>query len=119
MTDRVLFRPEALSFQEQDRQWGTVATLQPVPTKVLSWLVILSVGAIAGFLDNATYSRKETVVGYLTPSVGTAKIFASQPGTVQRVDVEEGDIVQQGQPLLTVTTDQIAASGTDINSSLL
>src|SRR4051812_23031279 len=119
MPERVLFRPEALLFHEQDRQWGSAATLQPLPTKIISWFLVVSVAAIAAFLDLAEYSRKETIVGYLTPSAGTAKIFAAQPGTVERVEVQEGDVVRQGQPLIVVATDQIAASGTDVNTSLL
>jgi membrane fusion protein len=77
------------------------------------------VTAILVFACFAQYSRKETAVGYLTPTVGTAKIFALQRGTIKEVHVQEGDSVRAGQPLITVETNSIAENGTDINASML
>jgi membrane fusion protein len=114
-----LFRPEATEFQHQLRQWGTVASLQSLSTKVVSWLLIASSLAVVVFLFLAQYSRKETVQGYLTPTTGTAKIFAPQRGTIKQIFVEEGDDVGTGQPLLAIETNQIAADGTDINAKLV
>jgi membrane fusion protein len=71
------------------------------------------------FLCFAQYARKETVSGYLTPSAGTAKIFAPQQGTIKNVHVVEGEQVKAGQPLLTVETPQIATDGQDIYASML
>jgi len=59
---------------------------------------------------------KETVAAYLTPTAGTAKIFASQQGTIKAVYVHEGDEIKKGQPLLAVDTSHIAANGQDVNS---
>jgi membrane fusion protein len=114
-----LFRQEAIEFQQRHRRWGNVAALQPVSTKIVAWLLAVSAASILFFLLVAQYSRKETAVGYLTPTTGTAKIFASQRGTIQRIYVQEGDRVEEGQPLLAVETNQIAADGVDVNSSML
>jgi membrane fusion protein len=114
-----LFRQEAIDFQRQQRQWGDVAALQPLSTKFLAWVITISGVAIVVFLFIAQYARKETAVGYLTPTIGTAKIFAPQRGTIKQVHVEEGDVVRAGEPLLTVETDQIAANGADVNASML
>ena len=65
------------------------------------------------------YARKETVTGYLTPTAGTAKIFASQQGTIKEIYVKEGQQVEKEQPLLAVETSQIAANGQDVNVSML
>jgi multidrug efflux pump subunit AcrA (membrane-fusion protein) len=59
------------------------------------------------------------VPGYLTPTAGAAKIFATTPGVVTEVYVREGDQVQGGQPLLTIGTGQIAADGQDVNAAML
>ena len=67
----------------------------------------------------AQYARKEIAVGYLTPTTGTAKIFAPQRGTIKAVHVEQGSTVREGQPLLTIETDQITADGLDVNASML
>src|SRR5262245_29011780 len=73
--DRQLFRQEAIDFQRHTRQWGSVAALQPFSTKVFSWFLVTIVALIAAFLVRGEYARKETVVGYLTPTSGTAKVF--------------------------------------------
>jgi hypothetical protein len=75
--DRQLFRQEAIDFQRHNRQWGSVAALQPFSTKVFSWFLVTIVALIAAFLVRGEYARKETVVGYLTPMSGTSKVFSN------------------------------------------
>jgi membrane fusion protein len=113
-----LFRQEALEFQQQYRQWGQVAGLQPFSTKLMTWCVSVVVTLIIVFIFVAQYSRKETVVGYLTPTTGTAKIFTPQHGAIKQIFVKEGENVRQDEPLLTVETSQIAATGVDVNASV-
>jgi membrane fusion protein len=119
MSQRALFRQEAVEFQHQHRQWGQIALLQPTSTKVLTWLIAAAVGGILIFLFIAQYARKETVSGYLTPTAGTAKIFVPQAGFVKQLHVSEGDEVEEGQPLLTVSTDHVATDGEDVNATIL
>jgi membrane fusion protein len=119
LSSQVLFRQEAIDFQQHQRQWGNVASIQPLSTKLVAWFLTASVAILAILLFVAQYSRKETAVGYLTPSTGTAKIFAAHRGTIKEVHVEEGDMVREGQPLLTIETNQIAADGVDVNASMM
>jgi len=114
-----LFRQEAIDFQQHNRQWGQVALLQPLSTKIITWLIVLAVTVMIIFMFFAQYARKETVIGYLTPTAGTAKIFASQQGTIKEIYIKEGQGVDKGQPLLAVETSQIAANGQDVNVSIL
>jgi membrane fusion protein len=116
---RALFRQEALDFQLQHKQWGHVALLQPPSTKLLTWLAAAAVALILVFVCFAQYARKETVAGYLVPSTGTAKIFVPQKGFVKQLHVREGEDVEEGQALLTVSTEQIATGGEDVNSTIL
>ncbi len=116
---RPLFRQEVIEFQQQDRQWGQVVLLQTLPTRLMVWFVTGVAAGIIAFLFFAQYARKETVTGYLTPAAGTARIFAPQPGTVSALYVEQGQRVEEGQPLLSVTTSQIAADGEDVNATIL
>ncbi|MFL5057957.1 MAG: HlyD family efflux transporter periplasmic adaptor subunit [Microvirga sp.] len=117
--DRQLFRQQAIDFQRHHRQWGDVASLQPLSLKVATWFVAAVVALLIGFLFVAQYARKETAVGYLTPTKGTAKVFVPRRGTVKEVHVADGDTVKEGQPLLTIETDQIAADGMDVNATQL
>lgn len=116
---RVLFRQEAIDFQRQHQQWGSVASLQPLSSKITVWFLVIVTGLSIGFLFVAQYARKETAQGYLTPTKGTAKIFVPRRGVIREVHVGEGEAVVEGQPVLTVDTDQIAADGSDVNATLL
>lgn len=116
---RQLFRQEVVEFQQQNRQWGRVVPLQPLPTRLMVWFITGAAAAVIAFLFLAQYARKETVTGYLAPASGTAKVFAPQQGTIGAIYVEQGQRVEEGQPLLSVVTDQIAADGEDVNASIL
>lgn len=114
-----LFRQEAIEFQQHHRQWGEVALLQPLSTKVMTWFFTTAVALVFVFLFLGQYARKETVVGYLTPVSGTSKVFIPQQGTIKEIYVKEGQGVQTGQPLFAVETSQIAANGQDVNTTML
>jgi membrane fusion protein len=116
---RPLFRQEAIEFQRHARQWGSVLPIQPLPTRLMVWFITSAAVSIIAFLFLAQYARKETVTGYLTPASGTARIVAPQQGTINAIYVREGQRVEEGQPLLSVTTDQIAADGKDVNTTIL
>src|SRR5262249_3485057 len=90
---RELFRQEAVQFQFRNRKSGKIALLQPPSTKLLAWLLFGSIIAIIAFACGAQYARKETVVGYLRPTAGTAKIFVPQRGVVKELHVTDGDEV--------------------------
>jgi membrane fusion protein len=119
MSERALFRREAVAFQQQHRQWGQVSVLQPVPTGLTTCFLAIAVGLIAALLYFGSYARKETVAGYLRPESGTAKIFAGQRGTIREIHVTDGQRVEQGQPLLTIQTSQVAADDKDVNATVL
>jgi len=118
-SQHLLFRQEVIDFQQHNRQWGQVALLQPLSTKIVTCFIAAAVALIITFLFLTQYARKETVIGYLTPTAGTAKIFASQQGTIKEIYVKEGQEVEKGQPLLTIETSQIAANDQDVNISIL
>jgi len=116
---RPLFRQEVVEFQQHDRQWGRVVPMQPVRVRLTVWFIIGAAAAVIAFLFVAQYARKETVAGYLMPTGGTARIFPTQSGTVSALYVQQGQSVEEGQPLLAVTTAQIAANGEDVNAAIL
>ena len=114
-----LFRKEALEFHQQHRQWGEVTLLQPLSTKAVVWVIVACVTSIAVFLSVAPYARKETANGYLAPTAGMARVYVPRLGIVSAVHVAEGAFIQEGQPLLSVTTAQLAADGQDVNTAML
>ncbi|MDO9709263.1 HlyD family efflux transporter periplasmic adaptor subunit [Paracraurococcus lichenis] len=116
---RPLFRQEVLEFQQLDRQWGRAVPMQPVRIRLTVWFIISAAAAIVAFLFLAQYARKETVAGYLMPAAGTARVFPTQSGIVSTLLVEQGQAVEEGQPLLSITTTQIAVTGEDVNATIL
>jgi membrane fusion protein len=109
MSSRQLFRQEAIEFQRGQREFGEIALLQPVSTKLLAWLLAAVVTIAIVFLCFAQFSRKQTVPGFLTPAAGTLKVFPDREGVVTNLYVKEGQQVKAGDPLFTVGTPQIAA----------
>jgi membrane fusion protein len=114
-----LFRQEAIKFQQHHRQWGEVALLQPLSTKIMTWFITMVVGVVLAFLSLGYYARKETVAGYLTPVAGTSKVFVPQQGTIKEIYVKEGQQIDKGEPLLAIETSQISADGQDVNTTML
>jgi membrane fusion protein len=114
-----LFRPEALEFQKQYREFGQVGRLQSSSAKMLAWLLTIAVGALIAFICVAGYTRKETVGGYLAPALGTSSIFVPEQGTITSVHVAQDQRVAKGDLLLTVDKTQITADGTDVNAAIL
>ncbi|WP_080993330.1 HlyD family secretion protein, partial [Vibrio harveyi] len=80
-------------------------------------LVIIAI-AIVTFLFTAEYSRKETVRGFLMPNKGMIKSFATQGGTIERLLVKEGDVVEKDQALATMIIHQNSADGLSLSSKL-
>ena len=113
-----LFRSEAIAFQRV-RPSGEVILLQPIAARILFWVLAASFAAIVAFLVLAQYARKETVVGYLAPTTGVAKIFVPRAGTVTAVHVSESQEVDEGQPLMTVAIDQTTADGHNVDAVML
>ncbi|BBF82646.1 membrane-fusion protein (plasmid) [Asticcacaulis excentricus] len=54
------------------------------------------------FGSMATFSRKESVIGWLVPIGGISRLSAEQAGVVEDVLVNEGDPVRAGEAILTV-----------------
>ena len=117
MSSRQLFRQEAIEFQRGQRDFGEIALLQPVSTKLLAWLLIGIVTVVIVFLCFAQFSRKQTVSGFLIPAAGTLKVFPNREGVVTALYVKEGQQVKAGDPLFTVATPEIAADGEDVNAA--
>ena len=117
MTDS-LFRKEALKNQT-DNLWGDILILQPVSYYALSGFILAFLIALVLFLVFGTYTRKETVPGYLVPDKGVVKIFALRDGVYSAIHVEQGQIVEKGQVLFTVTDEKATGTGENIDTSLI
>lgn len=96
-----LFRQEAVSHATR-RLTGEVVLATPVSFRVTAALAVIFVIGAVLFVATASYARKETVVGWLTPDAGLIRLAARQGGVVEAIHVKEGDIVSVGQPVATL-----------------
>jgi membrane fusion protein len=113
-----LFRLEAIEFQRR-RAWAGATTAQPLATWLLSGFFAAAIVVAAVFLSLGTYSRKETVVGYLTPVNGIARVAPSAPGVVAELYVADGDTVAAGQRLLLVRSERRNTHGQALDATIV
>ncbi len=96
-----LFRPEAVEHATR-RLCGTVVLATPLKVRLLGALLVLTIALALVFAASATYARKETVAGWLTPELGMVRVTAARGGTALTLLVAEGASVAAGTPLATM-----------------
>lgn len=73
--------------------------MQPVGFFIMAILFFSVTLGLVVFLLNGEYKRKESVMGYLAPANGLSIIRADQGGRLTQVFVNEGDVINAGDPL--------------------
>lgn len=96
-----LFRAEAVAHAMQ-RLDGEVLLPAPLVTWGAVALVVAVLTLVAWFAATATYTRTESVLGWLAPDGGVARAISHRDGNVLAIMVAEGDIVEAGTPLARV-----------------
>ncbi len=113
-----LFRREAI----ERKQTGLLGDAVFLP-RSKSWqystlLVAVAVG-IGISLVTVEFARKEAVDGRLTSDRGVIRIRASESGFVESVHVVEGQVVDSGQELLTISREVNFVGGASYSAMLL
>jgi membrane fusion protein len=96
-----LFRKEAVDYRQQ-RLYGEIILATPLSTKILAVLVGAIVLSIFLLLILGSYSRRETLQGWLTPDTGLARIVPPESGVIGDLFVHEDEAVAAGSPLFTI-----------------
>lgn len=112
-----LFRKEAVTHATR-RLNGEVVLATPVSFRLIAALAVAVVVGAVLFVATASYARKETVVGWLTPDAGMIRLSARQGGVVEAMHIKEGDAVVVGQPVATLKLSS-ALEGGDAYAALL
>jgi len=105
-----LFRKEAITHATR-RLAGEVVLASSLSSRLLAGLMFAVVIGGATFAATASYARKETVAGWLTPQAGMIRLAARQGGIVSNVHVREGDRVVAGQPIATLNLSSALEGG--------
>ena len=93
-----LFRTEAVAHATR-RLDGAVLLPTPLPVWIVGGLAVAVLGLAAWFASTATYARKETVPGWLSPETGMVRAVSSKGGVVSELMVSKGDVVERNAPL--------------------
>ncbi|ELB2104175.1 HlyD family efflux transporter periplasmic adaptor subunit [Vibrio parahaemolyticus] len=113
-----MFRKSVIESQGQ-RLFGEISLAQPFSIYFIIVIIILSISMMLIFLTSSNYARKETVKGYLVPDTGIVKIFPNRAGTLEKLYVEEGDIVKKGEILAKIISNRPQLNGTDLSVSII
>jgi membrane fusion protein len=113
-----LFRAEAIEHQRDPLPIGAALPVPP-SAAALTWLLLALAIAAVAVLTAGSYARKETAPGFLTPTIGVAKVLPPRTGLVVAVAVTEGEKVEAGTPLLTVQVGQTDDNGSDVDDGVL
>lgn len=113
-----LFRREAVE-QHQSRRFGSSLSITPLSFKLFAAFVLLLVAAIGSFLYWGSYDNKQTVSGYILPSLGVVTVHAPQRGTIMERYVELGDHVSKGQKLYRIASRRSTMKTQNVNAVLL
>lgn len=100
-----LFRKQAVDHVTRGRMDGSVVLAVPLSVRLLGLLAALIVAGVTIFAATASYSRRETAPGWLTPDQGVLRAAAVQGGRIEALFVQEGDLVAAGQPLARLALD--------------
>ncbi len=92
---------------------------QPLLRGVFSLLLWLVLVCLIAYLAFVTYTRKETVSGYLVPTEGLVRIHAPRSGTVSGLSVQPGDYVAKGDALMQVYAGRVLADGVTLDDLLV
>ncbi|WP_045860060.1 HlyD family secretion protein [Teredinibacter purpureus] len=88
------------------RLYGDVLVSPNKAQKIISLIILCVTVGVVVFACKGTYTKKETVVGWLITAEGSSGIYPKGVGVVTKVYVVEGQYVEKGAQLLEIEEDQ-------------
>jgi multidrug resistance efflux pump len=115
---RPLFRPEVA-----ERTWELLASrgLLPRPPAFTLFIILILGLVFAGgtaFLVRGVIPRFETATGYLEPAGGVVRVRAPRQAIVGAIHVRDGQLVEQGDLLVTLQSGQITEPGASAEAEI-
>jgi membrane fusion protein len=100
-----LFRPEAL--ESRKVKWmGEVVLIPPLSFALLTGFAVVMALSVILFFVLGSYTKRSTVIGQLLPSAGQVKVRVPQYGVVLKKFVQEGQFVEKGESLLSISSER-------------
>ena len=105
-----LFRPEVTA--ALGSQWmGAIRLAQPISAWLIAGVAMLVAIALIAFLSFGSMTKKARVTGITVPTAGNISIAAPNAGILMQSHVKEGEVVQAGQVLFTLSTQRQNSQG--------
>lgn len=105
-----LFRPEVTA--ALGSQWmGAIRLAQPISAWLIAGVALFVAAALIAFLSLGSMTKKARVTGITVPTAGNITIAAPNAGILMQSHVKEGDVVQAGQVLFTLSTQRQNSQG--------
>jgi membrane fusion protein len=82
-----------------------------MPTRFLSASSVLAIAAMVTLLMYGSYARRVELRGVMLPAAGLIQVNAPVAGSVQRMDVKDGQTVTNGTPLYVINQETSTTSG--------
>lgn len=104
------FRSEVLAAKKNT--WtGTVLLTRPFSFVFFTWCAVGVAACIVAFLFWGSYTNKTTIEGQLLPTAGVVRVYPSETGIISERFVDDGSLVQAGDPLFRLITPRFGSKG--------
>ncbi|HTF96462.1 MAG TPA: HlyD family efflux transporter periplasmic adaptor subunit [Cellvibrio sp.] len=115
-----LFRTESLNrHRHLKHSYGDALLLPTLSHVIVTGVLLLWSVLFFIFLFFGIYKKKETVSGWIEPSSGVVRIYPEITGIIKEVHVSEGQFVERGNVLLTISNNLILNSGQNLEENLI
>lgn len=113
-----LYRPEFFEAQKQTNE-GQILLNNSFNQNIYLLLSMLVFIAVVAFISLGEYTRRETLIGLVSPLGGMVKVQANDSGYVEKLFVKEGDRVESLTPLYEIKTERFDESGIGVKKRIL
>lgn len=113
-----LYRPEYFDAQKTSNE-GNILLNTSFNQNVYLMLSILVLIAIVSFITLSEYTRRETLLGVVSPLGGMVKVQANDSGYAEKLFVKEGDKVDVLTPLYELKTERFDYLGIGVKQRIL
>lgn len=114
--ETTLFRQDAIKHSAPTLFGGTVVKSGKTVTVLALSAFMLVIGLIL-VLFFGTYERRERVPGYIAPTAGLVRVEPFRAGVITDLEVTEGQEVEDGQPLFSISSLRSMADGVDVDAA--
>ncbi|WP_318460211.1 HlyD family secretion protein [Photobacterium leiognathi] len=113
-----LYRPEYFEAQKISNE-GRILLNVSFNQNIYLVLSILVLIAVVIFISFAEYTRRETLIGIVSPLGGMVKVQANDSGFVEQLFVKEGERVESMTPLYEIKTERFDDTGVGVKKRIL